>query len=190
MSASKKLKVYFSSFFSGIATVLMIVFVTLTVINCVAYKHTPESKRYYEELSSKEKIEILTEHNKWRSQVGVPSLKWSSDMEDLAKDWAYKLSRTYGCRMIHRASSYGENIFWSNYPVKASYVVDYWAKERFYYDYTSNSCKKGKECKHYTQIIWQDTQEVGCGRALCAGGEEIWVCNYNPAGNIRDKKPY
>lgn len=115
---------------------------------------------------------------------------WSTELESVARDWAYKLSREYGCRMMHSSINYGENIFWSNYPVKAKYVVDYWAEERFNYDYSTNSCRLGKVCGHYTQIVWKETKELGCGRALCEGGEEIWVCNYNPAGNIKGKKPY
>lgn len=172
--------------------ILFIMFFLLAFLtNCSNYQYkNTTTKRYYPELSASEKEELLAEHNKWRSKVGVSALKWSYEMEKLAIDWAYKLSRTYGCRMIHRSSNYGENIFWANYPVTVKYVVDYWAEERFNYDYLSDSCKPGKLCGHYTQIVWQETKEIGCGRALCQGGEEIWVCNYNPAGNIKGKKPY
>lgn len=174
----------------GIKNIIIIIFLLTFLVNCSSYQYPHSAKRYYAELSASEKETLLAEHNKWRSRVGVSALKWSSEMEELAKDWAYKLSRTYNCRMIHRSSNYGENIFWSNYPVTAKYVVDYWAEERFNYDYSSASCKVGKVCGHYTQIVWKDTREVGCGRALCQRGEEIWVCNYNPEGNIKGKKPY
>ena len=36
---------------------------------------------------------------------------------------------------------------------------------------------------HYTQIIWPETQEVGCATALNAS-HEVLVCRYWPAGNV------
>jgi hypothetical protein len=45
-------------------------------------------------------------------------------------------------------------------------------------------------CGHYTQIIWRNTTEVGCGMATCSNGSEIWVCNYNPPGNYLRQNAY
>lgn len=167
---------------------LTVVIISVFLIECSSYQYVKDSE--YSEFSLKQKEELVAEHNKWRSKVGVPPLRWSNELEEFAKKWAHKLSKTYGCRMIHSDSSFGENIFWANYSVTPKYVVDYWAEERFYYDYSSNSCKTGKICEHYTQIVWKDTKEVGCGKALCVGKGEIWVCSYNPAGNIRGKRPF
>ena len=36
---------------------------------------------------------------------------------------------------------------------------------------------------HFTQVVWKDTRQLGCGVAMCDGGE-IWVCNYSPPGNF------
>lgn len=165
--------------------------VLLTIsISCVSYQRVDTDRRTSPELTVLEKEELLSEHNKWRSIVGVPPLKWSKFLEDMAKDWAYKLSTVYNCKMIHRSSNYGENIYWSNFQSTPKKVVAFWANERFDYDYASNSCKKDKVCGHYTQLIWTETKEVGCGRAICRKGEEIWVCNYHPEGNITGKRPY
>ncbi|GAQ95460.1 pathogenesis-related protein 1 [Thermodesulfovibrio aggregans] len=162
----------------------------LILINCTGIRQYPAYYRHSAELTLEEKRELLAEHNKWRNQVGVPDLIWSTELEEIAKDWAYKLAKNYGCRMIHSSNKLGENIFWANYAVSAKYVVDYWADERFYYDYASNTCKQGRQCGHYTQLVWSETRQLGCGRALCSSGEEIWVCNYNPAGNVKGKRPY
>jgi hypothetical protein len=46
---------------------------------------------------------------------------------------------------------------------------------------------KWKDVGHYTQIIWPETQKVGC--AIARG--EHWdflVCRYWPAGNIVGRK--
>lgn len=164
---------------------ILVIFILLT--GC-AYNY--QKSGYRAELTETEKRQLLYEHNKWRKYVGVAPLRWNYYLEKMAQEWADKLSSQYGCRMIHSKTNYGENIYWANYASTPTEVVNKWASERFYYDYSTNSCKAGKTCGHYTQIIWQDTTEIGCGRAICKNMEEIWVCNYNPAGNIKNKKPY
>jgi len=45
---------------------------------------------------------------------------------------------------------------------------------------------------HYSQVVWKNTQEVGCAAHFCPIGTmndrmSVWftVCDYYPAGNIR-----
>ena len=38
------------------------------------------------------------------------------------------------------------------------------------------------ETGHFTQVVWRGTTQVGCGHSQCKGND-IWVCNYDPAGN-------
>jgi pathogenesis-related protein 1 len=48
-------------------------------------------------------------------------------------------------------------------------------------------------CGHYTQIVWRKSTQLGCGVATCQNGqlsEDIWICNYAPAGNIIGQTPY
>lgn len=48
-------------------------------------------------------------------------------------------------------------------------------------------------CGHYTQIVWRTSTQLGCGVATCKNGqatEDIWICNYAPAGNIIGRAPY
>ena len=44
-------------------------------------------------------------------------------------------------------------------------------------------------CGHYTQVVWRKSLRVGCGMATC-GATEVWVCNYDPAGNWDGERPY
>jgi pathogenesis-related protein 1 len=68
-----------------------------------------------------------------------------------------------------------------------------WADEAGDYDYRTNRCKSGAQCGHYTQIVWADTQRVGCGVATCnmlgTRGQFV-VCDYEPPGNFVGQKPY
>lgn len=87
----------------------------------------------------------------------------------------------------------GGNIYWASpvtwsdgrrevQAINAADVVSAWADEAQDYHYASNTyCKAGKQCGHYTQVVWRDTKQVGCGMSLCPNQAQIWVCNYDPA---------
>ncbi|HTW72142.1 MAG TPA: CAP domain-containing protein, partial [Acetobacteraceae bacterium] len=66
-------------------------------------------------------------------------------------------------------------------------VVGAWADEARDYDIRTNRCTS--VCGHYTQIVWRATRWVGCGVAAAAG-QEIWVCEYDPPGNVIGYRPY
>ena len=42
---------------------------------------------------------------------------------------------------------------------------------------------------HYTQVVWRDTKEVGCGIATGSNTDYL-VCRYSPGGNVIGQKPY
>lgn len=130
--------------------------------------------------------ELLSRHNYWREQVGVGTLTWSSEVAAYAQEWADHL-QSQDCSLEHRTDRlYGENLA-GGYGMSAQEVVDMWASEKANYDYESNTCNG--VCGHYTQVVWRGTTQIGCGMATC-GGKEVWVCNYNPAGNYIGMKPY
>lgn len=145
--------------------------------------------------------EMLAAHNALRQAVGVSSLIYSQTLAQSAQKWSDKLQKN-DCSPQHDATSnYGENLFWSsrtggeNLDLLAtpSTVTNAWASEIEDYNYSSNSCRPGKVCGHYTQIVWKDTTEIGCGVSLCQKGNirsQIWVCRYNPPGNYIGENPY
>ncbi len=142
---------------------------------------------------------MVAAHNKWRSEVGVSNIKWSDTLAKTAQAWADKL-KSNGCALKHSPDSrYGENLYkagpitWSDgrteaQSVTAQKVVDSWGNERHNYNYDNNSCSG--ICGHYTQLVWKNTREVGCGMAICNDKSQVWVCNYNPPGNYIGEKPY
>jgi pathogenesis-related protein 1 len=139
---------------------------------------------------------MVAAHNRWRSEVGVPGLKWSVDLADKAQKWADHLAASK-CSRAH--SGPGENIYWAGPavwpdgrrefgPVNAQNVVDLWASEREQWDNATGHCSG--VCGHYTQVVWKDSKDVGCAMAVCGNKAQIWVCNYFPAGNVVGQKPY
>jgi pathogenesis-related protein 1 len=96
-------------------------------------------------------------------------------------------------------NAYGENMYWAWSAPTApnaspTTAVQSWASEQTYYNYTTNTCAAGRQCYHYTQVVWSTTTRVGCGRAvwIAADGKHyvLWVCNYAPKGNITGQRPY
>jgi uncharacterized protein YkwD len=135
---------------------------------------------------------ILAAHNKYRQQAGVPGLKWSDTLASSAQKWAKQLVSIN--RLQHSSGNYGENI-WAGTKGRytQSQMVDSWGSEKQYFIANSafpNTCKGGwQKCGHYTQIIWKNTTEVGCG--LAKGAKmDYFVCQYNPPGNFEGQKPY
>ena len=132
--------------------------------------------------------EFLDAHNSYRNDVGIGDLSWSTDLATTSKDWADVLA--VDCGFTHSGGSYGENL-WKGTSGFFSIqdVVDAWGSEKANYNYSDNTCDDGEVCGHYTQIVWANTTEVGCGTASC-DGTDIWVCQYLPRGNFNGESPY
>ncbi len=151
--------------------------------------------------------------NAVRDGLGLPALTWDDDLAVQAQDWADHLATTSCGTISHREpNSYGENIaaFGSSQnPVSdQAQAVEGWAAEVSCWTFGefmsgqpgSDSCDmactdamNSSGCGHYTQLVWRDTQRVGCGVATCSNGAydvDVWVCNYDPQGNIIGQEPY
>ncbi|KAG2501458.1 hypothetical protein HYH03_001238 [Edaphochlamys debaryana] len=127
---------------------------------------------------------IVEAHNKARRETGAPPLRWSDRLASIAQAWADR------CVWQHSSYRLGENLAAGNYK-KASdvlYGIGMWYNEICEYDFDKSGWQGG--AGHYTQMVWADTTEVGCGYTLCADLVGLWnnvgmlVCNYNPPGNI------
>ncbi len=154
--------------------------------------------------------EILKAHNVLRAKHFDAPLRYSVELENHSKEWAYHLAKDEACTMIHSKDKFGENLFWASPLIKksknpnekkwhlssfsqnisSSKPVKDWYDEIKFYDYNKNTCKRGEMCGHYTQVVWKKTKEVGCAAYSCDDKSQVWVCKYYPAGNYVGKKPY
>ncbi|MFK7948819.1 MAG: CAP domain-containing protein [Saprospiraceae bacterium] len=140
--------------------------------------------------SQAEAAEMVKRHNYHRSEAGVSNIKWSNKVAQYAQKWANHLAAT-SCDLEHSTSGeYGENLFWGyggNYtPTRIS---DAWASEKADWKGGKVTLRNYSKVGHYTQMIWYNTTEIGCGKAICSDGSEIVVCSYNPPGNVIGQNP-
>lgn len=150
---------------------------------------------------------ILSVHNALRAEVGMEGLQWSEQLAKDAQSYADQLGNN--CELVHdKTTNHGENLFYGWYQPRpdkfdSSIPSVEWGAEQKFYNYHKNSCEKGQVCGHYTQMVWRDTTNVGCGQATCKRSETenvgssssddveiIQVCRYSPAGNYLGQKPY
>ncbi|VDL37729.1 unnamed protein product [Hymenolepis diminuta] len=142
---------------------------------------------------SKDKQELLDLQNQYRREVAagrVPNqpasskirdLKWNTELEASAQRHADR------CRFQHDSSDdrktaefwwVGQNIAYSS---SIAQNVKMWFEEHKDYNYSHNYCSG--VCGHYTQLVWANTTDVGCGVSKCnfSGFNAVFVvCNYGP----------
>ncbi len=136
-----------------------------------------------ESVSAAERETMLSLHNSYRAQHCVPALTWSAELAASAQAWADK------CLIAHdsRRGHIGENLAWGGDRSAAS-AVDAWYKEVNDYNYEKPGF--AASTAHFTQMVWRDTKQIGCGVEKCfLGTVRLWVCRYGPTGNWAGKYP-
>jgi len=127
-------------------------------------------------------VESLSIHNYFRSLHGVPDLRWDTEIEKTAQEWAD------GCRIpqIHSGTpGVGENLA-RGFPTITAAIEAMYYNEEPKHDYANP--QPGAGTGHFTQIVWKDTKFLACANGNCPhlnGG--YWVCQYGPPGNYRNR---
>jgi hypothetical protein len=145
-------------------------------------------------------VGMTAAHNAARAAVqpaatpALPTVSWSAAIAASAQAF------TTNCVFADTMNSYGSNAYAGTGKSTPEEVVSSWVGEDAYYDYASNTCETGQQCGHYTQVVWRDSVQIGCGMTNCTenspftsdgkGAWQLWVCNYNPAGNYVGQQPY
>jgi uncharacterized protein YkwD len=133
--------------------------------------------------------EVLAAHNKYRSQVGVAPLKWSNALGNSAQQWANKLA---GMGKLQHSRS-GENLAMGSGGYSVTGLIDLWGNEKRYFTPGNfpnvSTSGKWQDVGHYTQVVWRNTTEVGCG--IARGNRGLYlVAHYNPVGNFMGQRVY
>jgi uncharacterized protein YkwD len=123
----------------------------------------------------------IAAHNKVRAAHCAPPLTWSTKLEAVAQKWADTL-KAKGCVFGHSGdATYGENLAAGTAgALDPESTVAMWYDEIKLYKFPAGGFSM--QTGHFTQVVWTTTTQVGCGHVTC-NGNDIYVCNYDPAGN-------
>ncbi|XP_012660249.1 peptidase inhibitor 16 [Otolemur garnettii] len=150
-------------------------------------------------LKDDEKHMLVELHNLYRSQVSPPAsdmlqMRWDEELAAFAKAYAQQCIWGHNKERGRR----GENLFAiTDKGMDVPLAMEEWHQEREHYNFSAATCNQGQMCGHYTQVVWAKTERIGCGSHFCEklqGVEEtniqLLVCNYEPPGNVKGKRPY
>ena len=116
--------------------------------------------------------EALETHNKFRAAHQAPALTWSSALARDAEARAKQIARDG--RHRHDNTSDGENVFMVfGREIDGSDAVNIWYSEVKIYDFNN----PGFEPKtgHFTQVVWEGSEELEIGKAKSADGKMFVV---------------
>jgi hypothetical protein len=140
----------------------------------------------------------LDAHNDARAREGLPALVWDGELSQIAADWGAGCADSDGNGLIDhndgRSESYdtyvGENIYASSGMASGPDAVASWMSEEA--DYDQGSCSCSGVCGHYTQVMWRQTERLGCALIECPNHRfpSAIICNYAPGGNVGGECPF
>ncbi|PNH12922.1 Cell wall protein PRY3 [Tetrabaena socialis] len=123
---------------------------------------------------------LLEAHNAARMLTGAANLTWSSSLAKSAQDW---IGGAYST------------------PTDLTRGVDMWVGEVCNYDFSKPGW--GMDTGHWTQVVWRNTRQLGCGYRVCRNGVKgmgnyaatstelgVLVCHYSPPGNFMGAQPF
>lgn len=117
---------------------------------------------------------MLDMHNEKRALHGAKKVRWSTETFEYAANY----SQYYNCSGIleHSYGRYGENLAYGYTPDGA---VEAWYDEGKTYVYGSENTYN-----HFTAMIWNNVDSVGCAYKECPNGALYIICSYDPPGNM------
>ena len=132
---------------------------------------------------------ILNEHNSIRKQYKCDKLNLNPILNKLAQKYADNFNIINDSNYSNE--NYNNQPLGINYEIfkgditKISEIYKKWINEKEYYNQNnSNNINYCSKTKHFTQIIWKKTKEIGFGYSQINTKEKIFVAYYYPAGNI------
>ena len=154
--------------------------------------------------NTEDKTLALKVHNNARKDVGVKDLKWSKKLEKEALNYAKLLAKKENKLKHSKKTRNGENLamfyesvyslgkktsLYSATPLYDASIE--WYNEIKNYKYSKiKRYRIGPAIGHYTQMIWENTREVGIASAVSRNGKVYVVARYYPRGNYLGERPY
>ena len=132
------------------------------------------------------RADILKNHNYHRKRHQAEDLVRNTEIEKVAQAYSEQLATID--QMVHSGNqNYGENLFYC-YASNKICVTGEAASQSWYdevKDYNYSNPVFSSKTGHFTQLVWKDTEEIGCGAACNSNNKCYVTCNYYPPGNYR-----
>lgn len=131
---------------------------------------------------------VLASHNGERARLGMVALLWDARLAEEAHRWATSLARAGALQHAPDRAGTGENLWagatggYGPEQMVGAFIAERSAFRPGRFPQVS-STGNWADVGHYTQVIWPATRAVGCAVAS-AGGRDVMVCRYWPAGNV------
>jgi hypothetical protein len=139
---------------------------------------------------------LLAAHNRERGAAGIEALRWDPELAAEAAAWGERLAATgeFAHADTGDEDPQGENLWAGTSGAYApEEMVDGWIEEKRHFRpgrFPDNSATGDHaDVGHYTQLMWRETDRVGCALAEGAA-EEVLVCRYRTAGNVVGEVPF
>jgi pathogenesis-related protein 1 len=153
--------------------------------------------------------EFVTTHNNARSGTlnpqpdpPLPPVSWDATLADVAYNYLsqcpggntsmspHNPNATQDYKALGGTDPVGENIYASSGKAATpTDAVNAWMGEASKYDYDTNNIMAAG---HYTQVVWRTSVRIGCAIVTCPNYQypNTILCDYAPAGNYTNQKPY
>lgn len=139
---------------------------------------------------------LLAAHNRERDQLGLEPLAWDPELAAHAKAWSRQLAVRDVLQHATQDESepQGENLWAGSVGFYTPEdMIESWAEEKaeFRPGAFPHVSRTGhwKDVGHYTQMVWRDTDRVGCAVARGQAFDYL-VCRYRTAGNVIGQRVY
>jgi len=145
------------------------------------------------ELTSSQKKTLLSLHKEARAKLNASNMKsisWSDSLASAAQSYSEK------CKGMVHSHTGPENLAGST-TGDVSRMFNNWMEEKSGFNSSGYRSKfkdisyNGEDIGHYSQIVWADNTEVGCGMTDCPNysARYLLVCRYK-TGNVIGEEVY
>jgi pathogenesis-related protein 1 len=120
---------------------------------------------------------VWVRHNELRLWHDAEPLEWDDALAAQAQAWADSCPNSHSPAAL--AGNYGENMGLGHHD--CSYALEGFYAEAQYYT-PGGDAAGNMGALHFTQVVWKDTKQLGCGWSYCNGDSRV-VCQYMNGGN-------
>lgn len=145
----------------------------------------------------------LSQHNTYRAKHKSPDMTLSDSVNSTAQSWAEQIaaSGVFAHSSSSQRNGAGENIY-ASFTTASSIAADTLAAAavKSWYDEVANynyaNPVFASNTGHFTQVVWKNSTQLGCGAAKGTKtmNGKVYnafyvVCQYAPAGNVTGQFP-